>query len=62
MNAPTQQIEPTAKVNKPKGNQLIVMPMWVTHRVSPVKTKTENLENSRITINGHIEFNVVDKR
>lgn len=45
---------------KPKGNQLIVMPMWVTHRVSPIKTKTENLENSRITINGHIGFNVGD--
>jgi hypothetical protein len=33
---------------KPKGNQLIVMPMWVTHRVSPIKTKTENFSATHI--------------
>ena len=39
---------------EPKGNQLIMMPMWVTHRVTPIKTNTDNLLDSRITINGHI--------
>jgi len=39
---------------EPKGNQLIIMPMWVTHRVTPVKLKSKNLTDGRITVNGHI--------
>jgi len=41
---------------EPKGNQLIVMPMWVTHRVTPVKMKSKNMLDGRITVNGHIGF------
>jgi Rps23 Pro-64 3,4-dihydroxylase Tpa1-like proline 4-hydroxylase len=39
---------------EPKGNQLIMMPMWVTHRVTPIKMNGYNLSDSRITVNGHI--------
>ena len=39
---------------EPKGNQLIMMPMWVTHRVTPIKMNGNNLSDSRITVNGHI--------
>jgi len=41
---------------KPKGNQLIMMPMWVMHRVTPVKMQSTQLTDGRITINGHIGF------
>ena len=50
---------------EPKGNQLIMMPMWVTHRVTQVKMKSKNLIDGRITVNGHIGYvpkmtNIVD--
>lgn len=45
---------------KPKGNQLIIMPMWVTHRVTPVKMQSTELTDGRITINGHIGFKTID--
>jgi Rps23 Pro-64 3,4-dihydroxylase Tpa1-like proline 4-hydroxylase len=41
---------------EPKGNQLIMMPMWVTHRVTRVKMKSKKLIDGRITVNGHIGF------
>lgn len=41
---------------EPKGNQLIIMPMWVTHRVTPIKMELDNLIDGRITVNGHIGF------
>ena len=50
---------------EPKGNQLIMMPMWVTHRVTQVKMKSKNLTDGRITVNGHIGYvpektNIID--
>ena len=45
----------------PKGNQLIIMPMWVMHRVTGIKMKSDNLLDGRITVNGHIGF-IPDKK
>ena len=42
---------------KPKGNQLIIMPAWVSHRVTRIIMKSKELLDGRITINGHIGFN-----
>jgi len=39
---------------EPKGNQLVMMPMWVTHRVTPIKMKSTKMIEGRITVNGHI--------
>ena len=41
---------------KPKDNMLIIMPSWVTHRVSPVFCKSKDKLKGRITINGHIGY------
>ena len=47
---------PVALDIKPKGNQLVIMPMWVTHRVTPIKMQSKELSKGRITVNGHIGF------
>lgn len=41
---------------KPKGNQLIIMPTWVLHKVTQIKPLSKNLLHTRITVNGHIAF------
>ena len=40
----------------PKDNMLIMMPSWITHRVTPVFCNHKDKLRSRITINGHIGF------
>jgi Rps23 Pro-64 3,4-dihydroxylase Tpa1-like proline 4-hydroxylase len=45
-------------ITKPKGNMLLLMPSWVSHRVSPVKSSNNDITKGRITINGHIGFKV----
>jgi len=47
---------PIALDIKPKGNQLLIMPCWITHSVSQIKMKSNNLLDGRITVNGHIGF------
>ena len=46
---------------EPKGNQLIIMPMWVMHRVTAIKMKSDNMLDGRITVNGHVGF-IPDKK
>ena len=47
---------PVALDIEPKGNQLIIMPCWVTHSVTKTKMKTKGILDGRITVNGHIGF------
>lgn len=46
----------TDLIIKPKRGRLILMPAYLPHKVEPVIMKTNNIMNSRITINGHIGF------
>ena len=39
-----------------------MMPMWVTHRVTPVKMKSKNMVDARITVNGHIGLKNISKK
>ena len=43
-------------ITKPIDNTLIIMPCWVTHRVTPIKCDSSDILKGRITINGHIGF------